>query len=85
MGVGTKRTRQVLVTANTLLEIFKNYCGPVDVPGDAKLVQMLIKPTERGRFKFVVESPEIREGQPPLEIRFMLKRVYGLGGLENGG
>jgi hypothetical protein len=71
----TRNVRNVIINADSLLRLFIDYCGG-DIPQDAKLVQMLVKPTERGKFAFVVESDEIPANAAPLQVHFDIRRIF---------
>lgn len=77
------KTRRVIIAANSLLNIFKAYSNG-DIPEDAKVVQFLLKPNERGKFAFVIESPGIKQGAPAINLNFRLKEIYGVGGSTQG-
>lgn len=71
--------RTVVTTVNTLLEIFKDYLGPENVPEDARVVKILMHPQTR-RVRLVAESEEWSQGRPVLGVKFDLKRVFSVGG-----
>jgi hypothetical protein len=72
-------TRLVIVTIDTLMEIFKAYSGELqDIPTDAKAVKLMFKPTDMGKLKIVAESEGWKEGLPPIQIRFDIKRIHSV-------
>ena len=71
--------RMVIVTVDTLVEILKDYLGEENVPRDATVERLLVKPNEKGKFAFVVESPGIKQGGQAVVADFQLRRVYGVG------
>ena len=77
--------RMVIVTADTLAEILKDYLGEGNIPRDAQVVGLLVKPSEQGRFALRVESPEIVGEDGGVVADFAVKRFYGVGsGVVNG-
>lgn len=70
------KRRYVIVTASSLLEIFKDYMGEEELPVDAKLERFMMKPSEKGAFAFVVESPSIPVGAPPVRVKYDIRRIY---------
>ena len=73
------KTRRVVITANTLLNIFRDYSNG-DIPVDCKVVQFLMKPNERGRFAFVIQGPSIKQDAKPINLNFRLKEIFSVGG-----
>jgi hypothetical protein len=72
--------RPVIITANTILAIFKDYMAAEDLPADATLVTMMYKPTEQGKLAIVVEADSIPSGAEPLQVHFDIRRLYSVGG-----
>lgn len=75
--------RTVVTTIDTVLEIFKDYLGPENVPQDAKATRILWNPQTR-RVRIVAESAEWKAGLAPLQVRFDVKRVFLAGGTVDG-
>lgn len=73
------KVRQVIVTVESILALLKDYCGEEEIPEDAKVVGFKYKPTELGRFAIVIESPRLKYGVKPIEVRVDNKRIYGVG------
>jgi hypothetical protein len=71
--------RMVIVTIDTITNLFKDYCSPGDIPQDAQPLQLKLKPTEMGRLAIVMESPEWKKGLTPLEVKFDIRRIYSVG------
>lgn len=70
------KTRLVIITAQTVMELFRDYLGPNNVPSSAQLVHLLYSKKEKGKLALVIESEDIPQGARPLQVRFDLRRVY---------
>lgn len=70
-------TRLVIITVNTLLELFKSYIGTEDLPADARAVGLMLDPSTK-RACLVAESAEWKHGEDPIEVKFDLRRVFGV-------
>lgn len=68
--------RRVLLTIDTILEIFKSYLSAEDLPQNTIPVRLLFKPTEQGKLAILAESLQWREGLAPLQVNFDIKRIY---------
>lgn len=71
--------RMVIVTVDTLVEVLKDYLGEENVPRDAQVVRMLVKPAEQGKFAIVIDSPSIPYDAPAVTADFQVKRFYSVG------
>jgi hypothetical protein len=69
--------RQVIVTIDGLVELFKDYFPEGDLPDDTRAVKLMINPSNR-KFAIVVESDTWTGEQPPLIADFQIKRVFGV-------
>lgn len=75
------KQRTVIVTIDTIMELFKDYCGG-DIPRDCKPIKLLIHPTSR-KLAIEVESnewPSNLKNSPEVGVKFVLKRFFGVGG-----
>lgn len=70
--------RMVIITIDTLVELFKDYLGPEQLPTNAQPVAMLINPKEKGKIMIIVDSDDILQDVGPLRIDFHLKRFFGV-------
>lgn len=68
----------VVVTVDTLVEILKDYLGEENVPKDAQVVRLLVRPSEPGKFAIVVDGDSIKYNAPAVVADFQVKRFYGL-------
>lgn len=73
------RERYVVLTIDTISELFKDYLSPEDLPENAVPVKLLFKPTEQGAMALEMFSLDWKEGLGPLKVTFDIKRVYGVG------
>jgi len=78
--VKSQQVRKVIVTADTVLAILKDYLGPDNLPEDAQVVKVLVNAKERGKLALVVDSLQWKEGLPPMVAEFDIRRVYSVGG-----
>jgi hypothetical protein len=72
------KERYVVLTIDTIGELFKDYVGPEELPWDAKPLKLIFKPTEMGRLALIMDSAYWTEGMPDININFDIKRVYGV-------
>lgn len=70
--------RMVILPIDTICNLFKDYCGELGFPKDAKPVKFLFKPTEMGKLAIVVESEEFTGPQNPEVVKFDIRRYYGV-------
>lgn len=69
--------RKIIIPIDSVLELFKSYTAETgDIPMDTKPVSLMIKPQERGMFAIVGESADWKHGEPPLSLKFDIRRVY---------
>lgn len=75
----TSQDRMVIISAETILELFKDYLGEEEVPSDAKLVGFpQFHPAMKGKLSIVAQSAHFKPSDPPeREVHFALKRVFG--------
>lgn len=69
------KERYLVVTIDTITELFKDYCGE-DIPADAKPIKLLLKPTDRGRLAILLDSDTWVGSPEPLSVSFKIKRVH---------
>ncbi len=72
-------TRMVILPIDTINALFKDYCGQLGYPKDALAVRLQYKPTEMGKLALVIESDEFTGPQTPEQIKFDIRRFYGVG------
>ena len=70
-------SRMVVVTIDTICGLFKDYCGMVGFPEDAKPLKLMFNPQER-KLGILVESEEKMSGGAMEEVKFNIRRVYGV-------
>lgn len=75
------KERFVILTIDTIAELFKDYCGPEDIPADAMPTKLLLRPTEKGRLAIEFVSDSWAEGLPPLAVTFKIKRMFAINGV----
>jgi hypothetical protein len=69
----------VILPIDTINSLFKDYCGQIGYPKDALPVKLMYKPTELGKLAIVVESDEFTGPQGSEQIKFDIRRYYGVG------
>jgi hypothetical protein len=70
--------RRIELRIDDILNIFKDYCTPDDIPANARPVKLQRNETTR-QLALVVESPDFtRDGE--LVVDFHIKRSYGVNG-----
>jgi hypothetical protein len=74
------KRRMVILSIDTICNLFKDYVGLVGFPQDGKPVKFMLNPQER-KLGLVVESEEWTGPQKPEEIKFDLRRVFSIGGV----
>lgn len=71
--------RFVVVPIDDLFRMIGDYAGAaLGLPTDCAPVKLMYKPTEQGKLGLMIESASWDGDQPAEEIRFDLRRVYGL-------
>ncbi len=68
--------RQVIITIDSLGELFKDYLGEGVIPADAVAQRLMINPLENGKMALEVASPSIPDNAKDIRVNFQLKRVY---------
>lgn len=71
------KRRLVILSIEDITRLFKDYVGQVGFPVDAMPIKFLLNAQER-KLGMVVESDEWAKNMPPEEIKFDLRRVYGV-------
>lgn len=70
------RRRMVVLTIESILELFKDYIGDGAIPEDGRVVSLLYRPNDKGKLALLVESAEWVPGLEPIQARFDLQRIY---------
>lgn len=73
------KERYIVLTIDTIAELFKDYLDPEDLPDSAVPMRLLFKPTEQGRMALEMFSLDWAEGLGPLVVNFDIKRTFQLG------
>ena len=73
-----EHTRDLIIDINTIVALFKDYCSEEDVPADAKPLKIRFNHAER-KVEVLVESEAWEKDQPPIEVVFDIRRVFGVG------
>ena len=71
-------TRLVVIGIDDLTRLFRDYVGLVGFPEDARPVKFMLNSQER-KLGLVVESNEFKQFEQMEEIKFDLRRTYGVG------
>jgi len=74
------KERYVIVTIDTIAELFKDYCGEQDIPADAMPTKLLFKPNDKGRLAIQMVSDSWTKDLPPLNVSFAIRRVHTTSG-----
>jgi len=72
------KDRRILITIDTIAELFKDYLTPEDLPTDAMPVKMLLKQNEAGKLAILMVSDDFPEQAPPYHVRFDIKKIYSV-------
>jgi hypothetical protein len=72
------KTRRVILTIDTIMDIFKDYATENDIPITAMPLKLLFKPTDRGRLAIEAVSDEWAKDLPPLQLNFDLRKIYSV-------
>ena len=72
------RSRMIIIDIDSICSLLKDYVGQVGFPADAVPLKFMLNPQER-KLGLVVESEEFRGPQAVEEIKFDLRRVFGIG------
>lgn len=72
------KERYIIITVDTLSDLFKDYLMQEDLPETAQPIRLMANPSRPG--KFAIEFTDIGwpEGLPPLTADFKLKRFFGV-------
>jgi hypothetical protein len=77
--VGGYVGRFVILTIDTITALIYDYAGEaLNLPDDIKPIKFRINPTNNGKLELMLESETWEKDQSPEEIKFEIKRVYGL-------
>ncbi len=68
--------RTVIVTAETILALMKDYLGAENVPSDAAVTGFRYARNDKGRLAIEVYSENWPTDKPGFEVRFDLRRSY---------
>lgn len=58
------------------MDLFKDYVTAEDIPTNAMPLKLMFKPTEMGKLAIIVDSPDWKQGDPPIQINFDIRRLY---------
>ena len=72
------KDRRILITIDTLAELFKDYLTPEDLPADAMPVKLMLKPSEAGKLGVLMVSDSFPENAAPYYLNFNIKKVYSV-------
>lgn len=72
------KTRSIILTIDTICELFKDYLDPEDLPANAQPTKMLLNPAEKGKIAIEFFDLSWPEGLEPLQVNFHIKRLYGV-------
>jgi hypothetical protein len=70
------KKRIVVVTLDTLAELFKDYLGEEYIHPDAKATRLMVNPQEQGKLALEVASPHIKPNAKNVFAHFDIKRIY---------
>lgn len=73
------KSRRILVSIDTIAELFRDYLTEEDLPKDAMPIKLMLKPSEAGKLGLLMVSDSIPEGAQPYQIKFDVKKVYSVG------
>lgn len=71
------KRRRVLISIDDATALLRDYVGQ-DIPADARPLQLMLRPTEAGRLGIMMDSDDWAVGQPPLDVKFELRRFHSL-------
>lgn len=72
------RPRYIVLTIDTICELLKDYVGGEDIPQDAQPLKLMLNPQEQNKIAIVMDSDTWKEGLPPLDVKFKIKRVFSV-------
>ena len=70
----------VICDIDSICRLLQDYCGQVGFPEDAEPVKLMMNPQEH-KLGIVVESASWATPQSPELVRFDLKRVFSVSGV----
>lgn len=70
------KERYLVLTIDTISELFKDYLTEEDLPSDAQPLKLVLNPANK-LLGLEMEAPSWAEGLAPLRVAFDIKRVYG--------
>lgn len=73
------KDRRILITIDTISELFKDYLNPEDLPADAMPIKLQLNKNEAGKLAILMTSDEFPENAQPYHVRFDIKKVYSVG------
>lgn len=72
--------RYVILRIDDIFRMLYDYAGEaLGLPDDAKVVKFRINPLAKGRLELMLEADSWNGPQAAEEIKFDLRRVYGVG------
>ena len=66
----------LVLSIDDICRLFQDYCALTGFPEDAKAEKLMVHGQSK-KLGLVVESNDWTQGQPPEEVRFEIKRMYG--------
>lgn len=67
--------RKVITSIDSIIALFKDYCGEEDVPRDTRAVKLMLNPQSR-LIGIVAESDYWKDDLSPLQVKFELRRIF---------
>jgi hypothetical protein len=68
----------VITSAQSIVDMFRDYFPKGDIPDDARALRLLVRPTDR-KFAIDILSDSLTGPQPPLVANFDIKRIFSIG------
>lgn len=72
------KTRRILLTIDSIVALFKDYLPAEDMPETVVPLKLMINPQEKRKLAILCESLDWKEGLAPLQVKFAIKRFYGV-------
>ena len=72
--------RMLICDIDSISRLLQDYCGQIGFPDDAKPVKLMFHKADQ-KLALVVESDEFTTPQAPEQVKFDIKRIHGLGGV----
>lgn len=66
--------RDIILTAQTILEIFKDYCGEDNIPANTIVESVKMNPQFPGKIALQIYSPDFKDSKP-LEVNVDLRKM----------